>query len=86
MSEEGTEDRPWWKVFLFIHWNIHHWVAGVLSGDALNGCMGYGREVDYCDAMPCLMFYADQPFPNERFVGNQNANQKGSEMNPKECC
>jgi len=73
-------------VFLFIHWNIHHWVAGVLSGDALNGCMGYGREIDYCDAMPCLMFYADQPFPNERFVGNQNANQKGSEMNPKECC
>jgi hypothetical protein len=73
-------------VFLFIHWNIHHWVAGVLSGDALNGRMAYGREVDYCDAMPCLMFYADQPFPNERFVGNQNANQKGSEMNPKECC
>ncbi len=25
---------------------------------------------DNCDGMPCPMFLPDQPFPNERFVGN----------------
>jgi len=51
-------------------------VPGVLSGVALNGHIGYGTEVDYCDGVPCPMLLQDQPVPNERFVGNQNVNGK----------
>jgi len=84
-SEEGKKHRPWWKVFLFTHRNIHRRVPGVLSGVALNGRMGYGTEVDYCDGMPCPMFLPDQPDQDKTFVGDGNANGKASDINPEEC-
>ncbi|CAK9232456.1 unnamed protein product [Sphagnum jensenii] len=66
------QHRPWWKVFLFTHRNIHRRVP--LGLPLSNGFGGYGSEVDYCsDNRPHPMFLQEQPFQDETFVGDRKA-------------
>ncbi len=81
-EEEGKQQqhRPWWKVFLFTHRNIHRRLP--LGLPLSNGFGGYGSEVDYCsDNRPHPMFLQEQPFRDETFVGDGKAvkmmNMKG---------
>ncbi len=53
----------------------------MLSGVTLNGHIGYGTEVDYCDGVPCPMLLQDQPVPMKDLLAIKLLMGTLSEMN-----